>query len=133
MGPTGDRSVAATVFGLIDRGVRLRPDLAGELAGTVLLTFSDGHADVRVNFAAGAIVVGDAALMPDGAPDLEIHASLHDFVVLVGAPLARGFPKPTDRQGRAALARIADGRVDFIGSVGLGRRVMRLMSVAPER
>lgn len=125
--------MAATVFGLIDRGARLRPELAGELAGTLLLTFADGHADVRVDCADGGIVVGDAALMGEGAPDLEIHASLHDFVVLVGAPLARGFPKPTDRQGRAALARIADGRVDFIGSIGLARRFMRLMSVAPER
>jgi hypothetical protein len=132
LGPTGDRSLAATVYGLIDRGARLRPDVAGAVEGCVVLTFADGgHADVRVDFGAGSIVVSDAALADPRDADLEIHASLHDFVVLVGAPLTRGFPRPTDRRGRAALARIADGRVDFIGSIALARRFMRLMSVAP--
>jgi hypothetical protein len=138
LGRTGERSLAATVFGLLDRGARLRPALAAELQGCVLVTFAGGeHADVRVSCAGGRIQVADDALAEPPPParraDLEIHASLHDFVVLVGAPLSRGFPRPTDRQGRAALARIADGRVDFIGSIGLARRFMRLMSVAPER
>lgn len=133
LGPTGERSLAATVYGLLDRGARLRPDVAAELDGAVAITFADGgHADVRVDCGDGAIVVSDAAQVDGPAPDLEIHATLHDFVVLLGAPLARGVPKPTDRRGRAALARIADGRVDFIGSIGLARRFMRLMSVAPE-
>jgi hypothetical protein len=134
LGATGERSLAATVYGLLDRGARLRPDVAAELHGCVLITFSDGgHADVRVTGDGERIEVADHALSPPREADVEIHASLHDFVVLVGAPLARGLPKPTDRRGRAALARIADGRVDFIGSIGLARRFMRLMSVAPER
>ena len=132
LGPTGERSLAATVYGLLDRGARLRPEIAAELEGCIVITFTDGgHADVRIDCDGGAIVVGDAALAPEREADLEIRATLHDFVVLLGAPLARGFPKPTDRRGRAALARIADGRVDFIGSVALARRFMRLMSVAP--
>ena len=133
LGPTGERSLAATVYGLLDRGARLRPDIAAQLDGCVVVTFSDGgHADVRIDCHDGRIAVCDAALAGGGEPDLEIRASLHDFVVLLGAPLTRGFPKPTDRRGRAALARIADGRVDFIGSIALARRFMRVMSVAPE-
>lgn len=137
LGPTGEHSLAATVFGLLHRGALLRPGLAVELRGCVVITFADGpHADVRVACGPDGIVVGDDALA-DPAPahrvaDLEIHAGLHDFIVVLSAPLARGLPKPTDRRGRAALARIADGRVDFIGSLGLARRLMRLMSVAPE-
>ena len=49
----------------------------------------------------------------------------------MSAPLAGGVPKPTSKAGRAALARIADGRVDFTGKLGLGRRLLQLMSVHP--
>jgi hypothetical protein len=60
-----------------------------------------------------------------------VQAALTDFVLCVSAPLAKGVPKPTSRAGRAALARMADGRVDFAGKVGLGRKLLQLMSVHP--
>jgi hypothetical protein len=120
--------VAATVFGLIDRGCRLRPGVAEGLDGRIRLCFAEDYADVAIHREADGLVVAD----DDGAqpPDLEIRASLPDFVVLLSAPLAAGLPKPTDRRGRAALARMANGRVEFVGSVGLARRLLRLMSVA---
>ncbi len=124
----GDRSVAATVYGLLDRGVNLRPGLARAMVGTVRITFAEGYAPVLIRFAGERIEIGDDA---GGPVDLEVQAALTDFVLCVSAPLAGGVPKPTSRTGRAALARIADGRVDFTGRVGLGRRLLALMSVHP--
>lgn len=130
LGNVGDRSVAATVYGLVDRGVNLRPGLAAEMEGSVRITFAEGYTPVRVTFGPGAIRVGD----DEGGPaDLEVQAALTDFVLCVSAPLAAGVPKPTSRAGRAALARMADGRVDFSGSLGLGRKLLALMSVVPDR
>ena len=124
----GDRSVAATVYGLVDRGVQLRPALAREMQGTIRITFAEGYAPVLIRFGGERIEVGDDA---GGSVDLEVQAALTDFVLCVSAPLAKGVPKPTSRAGRAALARMADGRVDFAGKVGLGRKLLQLMSVHP--
>lgn len=128
LGETGTHSVAATVYGLADRGARLRPDVAAALSGRIRLRFAEGYADVVLDCSPASIVVGDDA---GGEVDAQIEAALPDFVVLVSAPLARGVPKPTDRRGRAALARLADGRVDFTGSLKLSRTLLRLLSVAP--
>lgn len=124
----GDRSVAATVYGLLDRGVGLRPEVAAATEGKVRITFAEGYAPVLIVFGGGQIDVGDDA---GGEVDLEVQAALTDFVLCVSAPLAGGVPKPTSRTGRAALARIADGRVDFTGKLGLARRLLQLMSVHP--
>lgn len=124
----GGRSVAATVYGLVDRGVQLRPAIAEDMRGTVRITFAEGYAPVLIRFGDGRIEIGDA---DGGAADLEVQAALTDFVLCVSAPLAKGVPKPTSKAGRAALARMADGRVDFSGSLGLGRKLLQLMSVHP--
>ena len=132
LGRVGARSVAATIYGLVDRGSTLRPDLAAQLEGRIVIAFQEDYADVLVECGPAAIHVADH----DGdAPDadLEIRAAVADFNVLVAAPLAAGLPKPTDRRGRAALARVADGRVEFRGSITLARRFLRLLSVAPAR
>ena len=128
LGSVGERSVAATVYGLVDRGVQLRPRLAAEMRGSVRITFAEGYAPVHIRFGVDRIEIGDA----DGEPvELEVQAALTDFVLCVSAPLAKGVPKPTSKAGRAALARMADGRVDFSGSLGLGRKLLQLMSVHP--
>ena len=124
----GDRSVAATVYGLLDRGVQLRPELARGMSGSVRITFAEGYAPVLIRFGGERIEIGDDA---GGSVDLEVQAALTDFVLCVSAPLTGGVPKPTSKAGRAALARIADGRVDFTGKLGLGRRLLQLMSVHP--
>jgi hypothetical protein len=38
-------------------------------------------------------------------------------------------PKPTTRTGRAALSRLADGRVELNGPLTLGRRLLRLLAI----
>jgi hypothetical protein len=124
----GDRSVAATVYGLVDRGVQLRPDVARAMEGSIRITFAENYAPVLLRFTGEVVHVGDDA---GGAVDLEVQAALTDFVLCVSAPLTGGVPKPTSKAGRAALARIADGRVDFTGKLGLGRRLLQLMSVHP--
>jgi hypothetical protein len=124
----GDRSVAATVFGLVERGVQLRPEVAAAMQGKIRIVFEEDYAPVLIVFGDGRIDVGDDA---GGDVDLEVQAGLTDFVLCVSAPLAGGVPKPTTKAGRAALARLADGRVDFTGKLGLGRRLLQLMSVHP--
>lgn len=132
----GDHSVAATVFGLLDRGVGLRPEVAAATEGTVRITFTEGWAPVLIRFGGERIEVGDDSTSlrsEGGVVDLEVSAALPDLVLCVSAPLTGGVPKPTSRAGRAALARMADGRVDFKGRLGLGRRLLQLMSVHPSR
>ena len=124
----GDRSVAATVYGLIDRGVTLRPDVAAATKGTVRITFAEGFAPVLIRFGGDVIQVADAKA-GDGRPGG--HRRPTRPRALVSAPLTGGVPKPTSSAGRAALARMADGRVDFSGTLTLGRRLLQLMSVHP--
>ena len=49
--------------------------------------------------------------------------------MLVSAPLAAGLPNPADPRGRAALARLADGRVGLTGSLGLARHLLRVVKI----
>ena len=125
LGTTGDRSIAASIFAIVDRSAALKPDLAAELRGVVRLRFREGYDAVRIAFGGDTIEVDDGA----GEADLEIHGALPDVVALISAPLTAGVPKPTTPAGRAALARLADGRVRLVGPKALGRNVLRLLSV----
>ena len=130
MAEISDGSIAPTVFALIDRGAALRPFFATELRGSILICFNGAHPPVHVDFAGDSITVSDGA---DGHPiDLRVDADLADLVALLAVPLTGGIPKPTSKRGRAALARIADGRVELDGPIGLGRKLLRLMSVADD-
>ena len=95
----------------------------------MVFEFSEGFAATRIDFRGDRIDVADAG-PGDRAHDLLIQGALHDVVALLAAPLAGGLPKPTSGSGRAALARLADGRVDFDGPLRLARGLTRLMSVA---
>ncbi|MEA2169990.1 MAG: hypothetical protein QOF76_3290 [Solirubrobacteraceae bacterium] len=131
LGSTGDRSVAATVYGLVDRGVALRPEMARRMHGTIRIVFAEAYAPVLLACTGETITVSDDA--SGTIVDLEVQSGLTDLVLLISAPLAGGVPKPTTRTGRAALARWVDGRVDFSGSLALARKLLALLSVAPER
>ena len=123
-------SVTASIYAIVDRGAQLRPQLARELRGSVLLEFTEGYVPTRIDFRGDEIDVADGSEQ-DRAHDLLVQGSLPDIVALIAAPLAGGLPKPTSAQGRAALARLADGRVEFEGPLRLARGLMRLLSVAP--
>ena len=88
---------------------------------------------MRIDLRGDEIEVADDV---DGEPrayDLELSGRLGDVATLVVAPLAGGLPKPTTRRGRRAIARLADGRVDFDGPLGLARNLLRLLAVDADR
>lgn len=133
LGRVVDGSIAASICALVERGVLLRPEIAEGLRASVLLRFAEGYPSVRIDFRGGdEVVVGDHD-DPDVACDLIIEGALPDVIALTAAPLAGGLPRPTSPAGRAALARLADGRIELDGPLRLARPVLRLLSVAPAR
>lgn len=133
LGELGEDSIAASIFALVGRGAELRPELAAEMRGSVLLRFEEGYAPVRIDFRGDQIEVADVdGADADRAHDLEVRGRLPDVITLMAAPLAGGLPRPTHPRGRQALARLADGRVDLDGPLNLGRKLVQLLSVAPE-
>lgn len=125
LGETGEGSIAPTVFALVERAVSEHPGPAEELAGHAV-RLDLGYAPVRIAFAEGVVVSDD-----DGSPvDAEVRGALPDINALIAAPTAAGMPNPTRAAGRAALARLADGRVELDGSVGIARKLLRLLSIA---
>lgn len=132
LGRTGGGSISAAVFALVERGAILRPHLARELRGSVLLRFSEDYHAVEIDLRGEEVLVADAA-DTDRAHDLVIEGAFHDFAALLAAPLTGGLPRPTNAIGRAALGRLADGRIEFEGPLRLARGLMQLMSALPDK
>ena len=120
------------MFAFIERGAILRPQHARELRGSVLLRFSEGYQAVEVDLRGDEILVADAR-DADRAHDLVIEGAFHDFAALVAAPLTGGLPRPTSPVGRAALGRLADGRIELEGPLRLARGLLRLISALPDK
>ena len=127
---TRGTSISAVVYALLERGVLLRPGLARELRGNVLMRLGHPYKPVLVDLCEGEIDVGDCDDHP--SPDLVIDGALHDVCALIASPLTGGLPRPTTAIGRAALARLFDGRVAFSGQLNLARGFLRLLSAMPE-
>jgi len=123
--------MSPVVYALVERGVLLRPALAVELRGSILMRLGDLYKPVRVDLCEGEIEVGDCE-DDDRAHDLVIDGALHDVIALIASPLTGGLPKPTTAVGRAALARLVDGRVQLSGPVNLARGLLQLLSAMPE-
>jgi hypothetical protein len=132
LGRTGAGSISAAVFAFVERGAILRPHHARELHGSVLLRFSEGYQSVEVDFRGDEILVADAR-EADRAHDLVLEGAFHDFAALLAAPLTGGLPRPTNAIGRAALGRLADGRIEFEGPLRLARGLLQLMSALPDK
>jgi len=132
LGRTGGRSISAAVFAFVERGAMLRPQHARELRGSVLLRFSEDYQAVEVDLRGEEILVADAS-DADRAHDLVVAGAFHDFAALIAAPLTGGLPRPTTALGRAALARLADGRIEFEGPLRLARGLLRLISALPDK
>jgi hypothetical protein len=129
LGHVAADSVAANLYVIVAHGVSHRPEIAASMRCSVVLRFLDGYAPVRIDFRGDEIEVGDDPEGADRAHDLEVSGRMGDVTALIAAPLAGGLPKPTTRAGRAALARLADGRVEFDGPLALGRRLLRLLAI----
>lgn len=110
----------------------LRPQHARQLRGSVLLRFSEDYQAVEVDLRGDEILVADAP-DADRAHDLVLEGAFHDFAALLAAPLTGGLPRPTNAIGRAALGRLADGRIEFEGPLRLARGLLQLMSALPDK
>jgi hypothetical protein len=129
LGEVSEDSIAANIYVIVAHGVRHRPERAVAMNASIVLRFLDGYAPVRIDFRGDEVEVGDDPDDSDRAHDLEVIGRMGDVTALIAAPLAGGLPKPTTRAGRAALARLADGRVEFEGPFALGRKLLRLLAL----
>jgi hypothetical protein len=133
LGHVADDSIAVSIYALVREGVRQRPELAASMVASVRMHFVDDYPPVRIEFRGEEIEVTDDVDAEDRACDLELSGRLGDIAALLVVPLAGGLPMPTTRRGRGAIARLADGRVDFDGSLALARNLLRLLAVDVKR
>lgn len=129
LGHLADDSVAPAIFGLVRGGAGARPELAEQIRGSILLRFAEDYPAVRIDFRGDEIEVGDEQHDEDRAVDLLVSGRMGDINALIAAPLSAGLPRPTSTRGRKALARLADGRVDFDGPLRLGRKLIMLLTL----
>jgi hypothetical protein len=128
LGALADDSLAPAVLALVRAGAARDPILASETFGVVLLRFAEGFPSVRIVFGGTEVSVADAR-ENDPPADLEVTGRLPDVLLLISVPQAGGLPMPTSTRGRAALARLADGRVEMDGPIRLGRRLLTLLRI----
>ena len=130
LGQTVANGIAPSMFALIDRGVRRRPEVAAQLRGKVAIRFREDIAPARITFGGRVIRVEDGDFR---APDLAVFGSLPHVVQLTITPMRLGIPDLRDSRGRAALMRVAFGRVRLSGDLVLARRLLEMMAVpAPD-
>ena len=126
LGTLVDGGIAPAIFAIVERGVKERPGLASSLRAEVELNLGEPYPAVRVVFEEPAVLVEDG---PAVEPDLRISGELPDLVSLMVAPLIGGVPNPVNRRGRAALAMVAQGRVQVEGKLALLRRFLGVIGV----
>ena len=125
-----DDGVAPSILGLIERGISRDPALAAQMRGRVVFRFAEDFSPLRIAFRPKSVVIEDGDLRK---PDLVVAGRLPDIVHMATVPTLRGrfsgVPDPRHARGRAALGRLADGRVAVEGDRTLGRRLLRLLAV----
>jgi hypothetical protein len=129
LGDLHDDSVAAAIYAMVSYGVARRPELATQIRGAIVLRFHEGYPGVRIEFRGEEIEVTDDLDGEDRAVDLLISGRMGDVNALIASPLTGGLPRPTHPRGRAALGRLADGRVEFDGPLLLGRKLIMLLTL----
>jgi hypothetical protein len=130
LGRMVEDGVAPSILGLIERGVSRDPGLAAQMRGRVVFRFEEDFSPMRINFRPRGVVVEDGDLRK---PDLVIAGRLPDIVHFATVPTLRGrlhgLPDPRRARGRAALGRLASGRVRIEGDNALARRLLRLLAI----
>ncbi len=125
-----DDGVAPSIFGLLERGIEKRPEVAAQLRGRVVFRFAEEFSPLRIAFKPRTVVLEDGDLRK---PDLVIAGSLPDIVHLLTVPTLGGrlggLPNPTKPRGREALARVASGRVKIDGDTGFGLKLLQLLAL----
>ena len=96
----------------------------------MVFRFHEDFSPLRVAFNPKSVVVEDGDLRK---PDLVIAGRLPDIVHFATVPTLRGrfhgVPDPRAPRGRAALAKLASGRVQMEGDRTLARLLLRLLAV----
>ena len=122
--------MAPSIFGLIERGIAREPALPSQMRGRVVFRFDEDFSPLRIAFKARTVVVEDGDLRK---PDLVIAGRLPDIVHFATVPMLggrlHGVPDPRHARGRAALSRLASGKVRMDGDSALARRLLRLLAV----
>lgn len=130
LGRMVENGVAPSILGLIERGVEREPELAADMRGRVVFRFAEDFSPLRIAFRPRSVLIEDGDLRK---PDLVIAGSLPDIVHMATVPTLQGrlggLPDPRRRRGRAALGRLASGRVRIDGDSALARRLLRLLAV----
>ena len=126
MGKTKPDGVSPSMYGLLERGVMLRPEVARGIRGRVVFRFTDSIAPLRVTFATSHMTVEDGDLR---TPDLAIIGTLPDIIHFVATPLVGGIPNPARLRGLVAIARVARRRVRIEGDPALARSILQLLSL----
>ena len=100
------------------------------MRGRVVFRFVEDFSPLRIAFRPKSVVVEDGDLRK---PDLVIAGRLPDIVHFATVPTLRGrfhgVPDPRAPSGRAALGKLASGRVQMEGDRTLARRLLRLLAV----
>ena len=92
-----------------------------------MIRFREDVSPVRINFGRRSIRIEDGDLRK---PDLVVTGSLPHIVQLTITPMSMGLiPNLRRAHGRAALLRVATGRVRMRGDLGLARRMLEMMAV----
>jgi hypothetical protein len=128
MAPNG---VAASMYAMVERGVGRRPGIARSIHGTVEFRFREDFAPLRMTFTRDEVWIDDVVEHEEDPdkPGLVISGSLADIVQLTAVPQIGGIPRPTHKSGRAALARIVNGKVRIEGNPLTARRLLRLLEI----
>jgi hypothetical protein len=126
LGVTGEEGIAPTMFALLDRGLRRRPELAREMRGLVELRWDEDITPVRIAFEEDEVVVEDGIWE---VPDLVIAGRLPHIVHLTTTPMVAGVPNPAHAHGRAALGRLRRRDVRIEGDRALGRKLLALLEL----
>jgi hypothetical protein len=130
LGRMVEDGVAPSIYGLLERGIAREPELLAGMRGRVVFRFTEEFSPLRVTFRPRSVVVEDGDLRK---PDLVIAGRLPDIVHFATVPTLRGrfhgVPDPRRARGRAALARLARGRLRVEGDRVLARRLLRLLAV----
>jgi hypothetical protein len=126
LGKTAVTGVSPSMFGLLERGVMLRPKIASAIRGRVVFRFTDSLSPLRVSFGSRHMTVEDGDFHK---PDVAIIGSLPDIIHFVATPQVRGIPNPARLKGLVAIGRVARRRVRIEGDPALAREVLRLLSL----
>jgi hypothetical protein len=118
--------LAPAILAIVERGVRRRPGLANSIQAEIELALDEDYPPVRIVFGERLVLVEDG---PGLAPDIRVEGTLPDLISLMVTPLLGGVPNPIDSRGRAALGKVALGRVRVEGRISLMRRLLGVIRV----